>query len=95
MRKRLKNASDTAAAARGEALDHERLADMGLGDNEFVHAPRKKSSVKIASLDKQYWKKRFTGARRLLGIMPGMVSIEAAKAVLQALPQGDDEPEDK
>jgi cell wall-associated NlpC family hydrolase len=66
-----------------------------LGDNEFVHAPRKKSSVKIANLDKQYWKKRFNGARRLLGIMPGMVSIEAAKAVLQALPQSEDEPEDK
>ena len=36
VRKRLENASDTATAARGEALDHERLADMGLGDDEVV-----------------------------------------------------------
>src|SRR5262249_26859292 len=36
VRKRLKNSSDTAAAARGEALDHQRLADMRLGDNEFI-----------------------------------------------------------
>ena len=65
-----------------------------LGDNEFVHAPRKKSSVKIANIDGQYWKKRFNGARRLIGIMPGMVSIEAAKAVLKALPQSDDDTDD-
>ena len=66
-----------------------------LGDNEFVHAPRKKSSVKIANLDGHYWKKRFNGARRLIGIMPGMVSIEAAKAVLKALPQSDDDNDDQ
>jgi cell wall-associated NlpC family hydrolase len=66
-----------------------------LGDNEFVHAPRKKSSVKVANIDGQYWKKRFNGARRLIGIMPGMVSIEAAKAVLKALPQSDDENDDQ
>jgi cell wall-associated NlpC family hydrolase len=57
-----------------------------LGDNSFVHAPQKKSSVKVANMDGQYWRKRFDGARRLLGIMPGMVSIEAAKSLLQALP---------
>ena len=66
-----------------------------LGDNEFVHAPRKKSSVKIANIDGQYWKKRFNGARRLIGIMPGMVSIEAAKAVLKAMPQSDDNHDDQ
>jgi cell wall-associated NlpC family hydrolase len=66
-----------------------------LGDNEFVHAPRKKSSVKIANIDGQYWKKRFIGARRLIGIMPGMVSIAAAKAVLKALPQADDDNDDQ
>lgn len=66
-----------------------------LGDNEFVHAPRKKSSVKIANIDGQYWKKRFNGARRLIGIMPGMVSIAAAKAVLKAMPQSDDDNDDQ
>src|SRR5262249_18354419 len=33
---RLENSSDAAAAARGEALDHDRLADMGLDDHEIV-----------------------------------------------------------
>ena len=32
----LKIAPHAAAAARVEALDHQRLADMGLGDDEFV-----------------------------------------------------------
>ena len=66
-----------------------------LGDNSFVHAPRAKSSVKIANMDGQYWKKRFNGARRLLGIMPGMVSIGAAKSLLQAMPDTADEPAEK
>jgi cell wall-associated NlpC family hydrolase len=66
-----------------------------VGDNEFVHAPHKKSNVKIAKMDRQYWKKRFNGARRLLGIMPGMVSLEAAKAVLQALPATEQEDPEK
>jgi hypothetical protein len=62
-----------------------------LGDNSFVHAPSKRSSVRVASMDGQYWKKRFDGARRLVGIMPGMVSIEAAKALLAALPASPEE----
>lgn len=61
-----------------------------LGDNSFVHAPHRRGSVKIASIDGRYWKKRFNGARRLLGVMPGVVSIEAAKSMLQALPAGAD-----
>jgi cell wall-associated NlpC family hydrolase len=65
-----------------------------LGDNRFVHAPHKRSKVKVANIEGQYWKKRFNGARRLVGILPGMVSLDAAKAVLGALPQPEDEPED-
>jgi cell wall-associated NlpC family hydrolase len=65
-----------------------------LGDNSFVHAPSKRSSVRVANIEGQYWKKRFDGARRLVGIMPGMVSIAAAKSLLQALPAAsEDEPE--
>jgi cell wall-associated NlpC family hydrolase len=41
-----------------------------LGDNRFVHAPSRGSEVRIASLDDAYWKKRYTGARRLIGVMP-------------------------
>src|SRR5262249_8383572 len=36
VRKRLENASNTAAAAWCESLDHERFADMRLGDDEIV-----------------------------------------------------------
>lgn len=68
-----------------------------LGDNTFIHAPSKKGSVRVTSIDGRYWKARFDGARRLLGVMPGLVSIEAAKAVLKSLPRGaqrnDDPPE--
>ncbi|HEV8502320.1 MAG TPA: C40 family peptidase [Casimicrobiaceae bacterium] len=42
-----------------------------LGDNRFVHAPSRGSEVAIASLDDAYWKQRFTGARRLIGVMQG------------------------
>ena len=57
-----------------------------LGDNHFIHAPNRRSRVKIATIEGHYWKKRFNGARRLLGVMPGVVSIEAAKSLLQSLP---------
>ena len=59
-----------------------------LGDNTFIHAPSKKGSVRVTSIDGRYWKARFDGARRLLGVMPGLVSLEAAKAVLKSLPAG-------
>lgn len=66
-----------------------------LGDNSFIHSPNRRSSVKIASIDGRYWKKRFNGARRLLGVMPGVVSIEAAKSILQSLPVMADPSTDK
>ena len=59
-----------------------------LGDNTFIHSPSKKGSVRVTSIDGRYWKARFDGARRLLGVMPGLVSMEAAKAVLKSLPAG-------
>ncbi|MEO8134322.1 MAG: C40 family peptidase [Betaproteobacteria bacterium] len=66
-----------------------------LGDNQFIHAPHKRSTVAVASIEGRYWKKRFNGARRLVGIMPGMVSIEAAKSILGALPVMVDKTPDK
>ncbi len=35
-----------------------------IGDNKFMHASRKKG-VMVSSLDEQYWKPRYMGARRL------------------------------
>ena len=66
-----------------------------LGDNSFIHAPNRRSSVKVASIEGRYWKKRFNGARRLLGVMPGVVSIEAAKSILKSLPAMTDPAADK
>ncbi|GGC05040.1 hypothetical protein GCM10007205_12790 [Oxalicibacterium flavum] len=36
-----------------------------LGDHKFIHAPSSGSQVRIESMDVNYWKKRFNGARRI------------------------------
>ncbi len=37
-----------------------------LGNNRFIHAPSSGKRVKISSMLDKYWRKRFTGAGRLL-----------------------------
>ncbi len=50
-----------------------------LGDDRFIHAPSRGSEVEIAQLDNSYWRKHFNGARRLVGVLPGLVpDAEAA-----------------
>jgi hypothetical protein len=41
-----------------------------LGENKFIHAPSAGGKVRVESMDLQYWKKRFNGARRLIGLEP-------------------------
>lgn len=36
-----------------------------VGDRKFIHSPRRRSSVRIASLDDPYFSKTFLGARRI------------------------------
>jgi cell wall-associated NlpC family hydrolase len=36
-----------------------------LGDNKFIHAPSRGEEVRIDDMDGTYWKKRFSGARRI------------------------------
>ncbi len=36
-----------------------------LGDKKFIHAPSPGGQVRIESMDVNYWKKRFNGARRI------------------------------
>ncbi len=36
-----------------------------LGDNKFIHAPSSGGAVRIDSMDLDYWKARFNGARRI------------------------------
>lgn len=37
-----------------------------LGNNKFIHAPSSGKRVKINSMKEKYWRKRFTGAGRIL-----------------------------
>ncbi|TAM90917.1 MAG: NlpC/P60 family protein [Candidimonas sp.] len=37
-----------------------------LGHDKFVHAPRSGLAIRIEDMDQSYWKKRYTGARRLV-----------------------------
>jgi len=37
-----------------------------LGNNKFIHAPSSGKQVKISSMNERYWRKRFTGAGRVL-----------------------------
>lgn len=37
-----------------------------IGDERFVHAPRRGGEVEVADMQESYWKKRFNGARRML-----------------------------
>jgi hypothetical protein len=36
-----------------------------LGDSKFIHAPASGGRVRVESMDVNYWKKRYNGARRL------------------------------
>ena len=36
-----------------------------VGDNKFIHSPRSGSTVRVDDMREAYWKKRFTGARRV------------------------------
>jgi hypothetical protein len=44
-----------------------------LGDNRFIHAPARGREVEIAEIDRSFWHRRFNGARRLIGAVPGLV----------------------
>ena len=55
-----------------------------LGDNQFIHAPRRGREVQISALDRRYWQARFDGARRLVGVLPEIVPSLVGEA--QAAP---------
>ena len=38
-----------------------------LGEDRIVHAPSRGKSVEIVNISESYWKKRYSGARRLVG----------------------------
>jgi cell wall-associated NlpC family hydrolase len=67
-----------------------------LGDKRFVHAPRRGREVEVATLDSGFWQKRFDGARRMVGVLPGLIPAivsEAAAAPLDAsIPEAEAHP---
>ena len=56
-----------------------------LGDNRFVHAPRRGRDVEVATLDSSFWQKRFNGARRIVGVLPDLVPQIVSAAVAAPL----------
>src|SRR5258705_2200489 len=61
-----------------------------LGDNRFVHAPRRGRDVEVATLDSSFWQKRFNGARRMVGVLPDLmprIVSEALAAPLDPVPE--------
>jgi hypothetical protein len=52
-----------------------------LGDGRFIHAPSRGHEVEIVTLDGPYWKRRFDGARRLVGVLPSLVPSAAAQTL--------------
>jgi cell wall-associated NlpC family hydrolase len=51
-----------------------------LGDDRFIHAPSRGGEVGVATLSSTYWQKRYNGARRLVGVLPGIVPALIAPA---------------
>lgn len=51
-----------------------------LGDNRFIHAPRRGRDVEVAELDNRYWQTHFDGARRLVGVVPALIPALIATA---------------
>lgn len=52
-----------------------------LGEDRFIHAPRQGGEVEIVTLSKNYWQKRFDGARRLVGALPSLIPAARAETV--------------
>ena len=61
-----------------------------LGDDRFIHAPARGGAVGVATFSDRYWQKRYNGARRLVGVLPGLALITPAQA--SSLAVGDPAP---
>ncbi|MGE5087518.1 MAG: C40 family peptidase [Candidatus Levyibacteriota bacterium] len=52
-----------------------------LGDGQFIHAPSKGGEVGVAQLSSSYWRKRYDGARRLVGVLPSLMPSIVSPAI--------------
>jgi len=57
-----------------------------IGHNQFIHAPRTGERVEVSTIDSRYWQRRFNGARRLVGSVPGLLPalVDQARAAAGA-----------
>ncbi|MFT0546536.1 C40 family peptidase [Allopusillimonas ginsengisoli] len=62
---------------RGSRFSH---VGIYLGNSKFLHAPRTGSVVRIESMDINYWRKRYNGARRLAAVRHDDAEKLAAQA---------------
>ena len=67
---------------RRDAFSH---VGLYLGDNRFIHAPRRGRDVEITTLSRDYWLRHFNGARRLVGVLPSLVPGVFPEAVASTL----------
>ncbi|WP_454694821.1 C40 family peptidase [Achromobacter aegrifaciens] len=49
-----------------------------IGQNKFVHAPRRGTKVRVDEMKNPYWTKRYVGARRYLDMQPGQMLAQAS-----------------
>ncbi|HJV60006.1 MAG TPA: C40 family peptidase [Albitalea sp.] len=51
-----------------------------IGEGKFIHAPRPGGEVRVEEMGISYWRKRFTGARRVDGLAQAPSAVAAASA---------------
>jgi hypothetical protein len=56
-----------------------------LGNDRFIHAPRRGREVEVTTLSASYWQKHFDGARRLVGELPALMPSVIPDAVAATL----------
>lgn len=50
-----------------------------IGQNKFVHAPRRGTKVRVDDMKNSYWAKRYVGARRYLDTTQGQMLAQASQ----------------
>jgi cell wall-associated NlpC family hydrolase len=50
-----------------------------VGEGKFIHSPKPGAQVRVEDMGQSYWKTRFNGARRVTGMAPAPVEIQAVQ----------------